>query len=189
GVFKNSEVWINGHSLGMRPNGYISFAYDLSKYLNFGKENTIAVKVDNDAQPNSRWYTGSGIYRNVKVTASGKLHIGLWGTFVTTPEITKEKVSVQIEIEVKNDFDTGKEFRLVTSIVDQKHGEVAKIETKEKAAGNAIFKKVQHLSLPNPILWSIENPYLYKVVTKIFDGKTMTDQYETPLGIRYFNFN
>lgn len=189
GVFKNSEVWINGHSLGMRPNGYLSFAYDLSKYLNFGKENTIAVKVDNDAQPNSRWYTGSGIYRNVKLTASGKLHVALWGTFVTTPEINKEKASVQIATEVKNDFDTEKKFRVVTSIADQKNVEVAKIETTEKTGGNSTLKKVQHLSVPNPVLWSIENPYLYKVVTKIFDGKTLTDQYETPLGIRYFNFD
>src|SRR3989304_5830912 len=76
GIYQNSEVWINGHYLGKRPNGYISFRYELTPYLNFGKkQNGIAVKVDNSAQPNSRWYTGSGIYRNVWLVSTGKVHV------------------------------------------------------------------------------------------------------------------
>ncbi len=89
GVYRNSEVWINGHSLGMRPSGYISFRYDLTPYLKYGDEkNTIVVKVDNSQQPNSRWYSGSGIYRNVWLVTTNPVFIGQWGTIITTPTIT-----------------------------------------------------------------------------------------------------
>lgn len=75
----------------------------MTQYLNFGKENVIAVKVDNDAQPNSRWYTGSGIYRNVRLVASEKLHVGKWGTYVTTPEVSAEKSTIHLEVTIDND--------------------------------------------------------------------------------------
>jgi beta-galactosidase len=189
GVFKNSEVFINGHSLGIRPNGYISFSYELSKYLKFGNQNVIAVKVDNNAQPNSRWYTGSGIYRNVRLVASEKLHVGEWGTFVTTPEISKEKASVHLEVEVKNALDAEKEFRLISSILDKNNKEVAKAESTEKIAANSSSKKIQNFTLNNPKLWDTENPYLYKIVTEIYNKSTLVDTYETLLGVRYFNFD
>ena len=92
GVYCNSEVWINGHYLGKRPNGYISFRYDLTSFLNFGDEkNVIVVKADNLRQPNSRWYSGSGIYRNVWLVKTSPVHVGQWGTFVTTPQVMKDK--------------------------------------------------------------------------------------------------
>ncbi|MEZ0130336.1 sugar-binding domain-containing protein, partial [Flavobacterium sp. LBUM151] len=189
GVFKNSEVFINGHSLGIRPNGYISFSYDLSPYLNFGQPNIIVVKVDNDAQPNSRWYTGSGIYRNVRLVIAEKLHVDEWGTFVTTPEISKEKASVHLEIKVKNDSEYEKEFRLVSVILDKKNDEVVKAESIEKIAANSSSTKVQNFTLKKPILWDTENPYLYKIVTKIYEKETLVDNYETPLGVRFFDFD
>ena len=86
--------------------------------MNFGKENVIAVKVDNDAQPNSRWYTGSGIYRNVRLVASEKLHVAQWGTYVTTPEVSEEKATVNLEVTIENDANFVKEFKLETSILD-----------------------------------------------------------------------
>ncbi|OMQ10359.1 sugar-binding domain-containing protein [[Flexibacter] sp. ATCC 35103] len=189
GVFKNSEVFINGHSLGMRPNGYISFGYDLSKYLNFGKENIIAVKVDNDAQPNSRWYTGSGIYRNVRLVASNKLHVAKWGTYVTTPEVSTEKSKIHVEVTVDNDNDIAKEFKLVTSILNADNVEVANFSSTEKIAPKTTEKKMHDLSLNQPKLWSTENPYLYKVVTTIYEKSKIADNYETPLGFRFFSFD
>jgi beta-galactosidase len=93
GVYQKSDVWINGHHLGFRPNGYISFRYELTPYLNFSGKNVIAVKVDNSVQPNSRWYSGSGIYRNVWLVTTNKIAIDHWGTYVTTPEVCKLKVS------------------------------------------------------------------------------------------------
>src|SRR6187402_3398381 len=161
GVFKNSEVFINGHSLGMRPNGYISFTYELSQYLNFGKENIIAVKVDNDAQPNSRWYTGSGIYRNVRLVAVEKLHVAHWGTYVTTPKISKEKASVHFEVTIENKANNEKEFKFVTSIVDAKNKEVANAVSTEKIGANTNSKKTHNLEVKKPNLWDTENPYLY----------------------------
>lgn len=190
GVFKNSEVFINGHSLGMRPSGYISFAYEMTPYLHFGKqENVIAVKVDNDAQPNSRWYTGSGIYRNVRLVAVEKLHVAHWGTYVTTPKITKEKASVHFEVTIENKAKTEKEFKFVTSIVDAKNKEVANATSTEKIGATSISKKTHNLEVKNPNLWDTENPYLYKVLTKIYENKKLVDNYETPLGIRFFSFD
>jgi beta-galactosidase len=189
GVFKNSEVFINGKSLGIRPNGYISFGYDLSPYLNFGKENIIAVKVDNDAQPNSRWYTGSGIYRNVRLVASEKLHVGKWGTYVTTPEVSEAKSKIHLEVTIDNENVTAKEFKLVTSIVDAKNIEVANFSSTEKIGAKTTGKKVHDLVLNQPKLWSTESPYLYKVITKIYEKSKLVDNYETPLGFRYFNFD
>ena len=181
GVFKNSEVFINGHSLGIRPNGYISFAYELSQYLNFGKENVIAVKVDNDAQPNSRWYTGSGIYRNVRLVASDKLHVAQWGTYVTTPEVSAAKASVHLEVTIENKTNAEKEFQLVTSILDANNKEVANATSIEKIGANANVKKVHNLTVNQPKLWDTENPNLYKIVTTIYENSKAVDNYETPL--------
>lgn len=189
GVFKNSEVFINGKSLGIRPNGYISFSYDLSPYLNYGQANTIAVKVDNDAQPNSRWYTGSGIYRNVRLVTSEKLHVGKWGTFVTTPEVSTKKSKVHLEVTIDNDNDTSREFTLVTSILDAKNKEVANKISIEKIEAKTFETKVHNLDVLKPQLWDTENPYLYKVITKIYEKSVLVDNYETPLGFRFFNFD
>lgn len=189
GIFKNSEVFINGYSLGMRPNGYISFSYELSQYLNFGKENVIAVKVDNDAQPNSRWYTGSGIYRNVRLVASHNLHVAKWGTYVTTQEVSATKASVHLEVAIENKTNSEKEFQLVTSILDSNNKEVANAKTTEKIGANTNAKKVHNLNVNQPKLWDTENPNLYKIVTAIYENSKAVDNYETPLGFRFFNFD
>ncbi len=100
GIYKNSEVWINDHFLGKRPYGYISFQYELTPFLKYGKDkNVLAVKVDNSQQPNSRWYSGSGIYRNVWLVTTGKIFVDHWGTFITTPEVTGRfaKISVGLK--------------------------------------------------------------------------------------------
>ncbi|MBL0738666.1 DUF4982 domain-containing protein [Flavobacterium sp. GN10] len=189
GVFKNSEVFINGKSLGIRPNGYISFGYDLSPYVNYGQANTIAVKVDNDAQPNSRWYTGSGIYRNVRLVATNKIHVAKWGTYVTTRIISKEKAVVDIDIDVKNDLTKNKLFKLVSTVLDKNNIEVAKGISDGNIPANSILQVRQNINMENPILWDTENPYLYKISTKVYDGSTLIDTYETPLGFRFFNFD
>ena len=189
GVFKNSEVFINGHSLGIRPNGYISFSYELSQYLNFGKENVIAVKVDNDAQPNSRWYTGSGIYRNVRLVASEKLQVAKWGSYVTTPEVSTEKAAVKLEVTIKNGNAVEKEFKLLTSILDANDVEVATMYSLEKITDNSEIKITHNLNVNHPKLWDTENPNLYKIITTIYENSKAVDNYETPLGFRFFNFD
>src|ERR1041384_1342495 len=97
GVYRNSEVWINGHYLGKRPYGYIAFAYELTPHLKAGADNVIAVKVDNSQQPNCRWYSGSGIYRHTWLLATSPLHVAYWGTFVTAPHVSKDTATVQVK--------------------------------------------------------------------------------------------
>lgn len=105
GVYRNAEVFINGKSLGMHPYGYTAFNLDLTPYLIFSEANTIAVHVDNSKQINCRWYSGSGIYRHVRMRVTGPIHLKQWGTFITTPEVSPVKASVKIRTVVKNETD------------------------------------------------------------------------------------
>lgn len=189
GVYKNSEVWINGHYLGKRPNGYITFEYNLTPFLNFNnQDNEILVKVDNSEQPNSRWYSGSGIYRNVWLKTLDKLHVDLWGTFITTPEVTGESASIVLELNIKNDYSDVKEASVKTSIFFGE-SEVGVTETPFTIAQNQNKELRQEIQVSKPELWSPDNPQLYTAVSEIkVDGK-ITDTYSTPFGIRSFDFD
>src|SRR5437764_2493932 len=115
GVYRNSEVWINGHYLGKRPYGYISFEYELSPYVNYGSQkNLIAVRVDNSQQPNSRWYSGSGIYRNVRLTTTGNVFVDHCGTYSTTPQVSDQAAGISIKTKVRNDSETNGAITLRT---------------------------------------------------------------------------
>jgi beta-galactosidase len=192
GVYQKSTVWINGHELGFRPNGYISFRYDLTPYLKFGGKNIIAVKVDNSVQPNSRWYSGSGIYRNVWLVTTSKLAIDHWGTYVTTPEVSEQSAVVHLQIHIKNYTGKPGKAGLYSVIYDEANKIVGhKVSPLEIADTSANIE--QDIKITKPVLWSTEHPYLYKIVTTItqhdeFDDKGY-DTYTTPLGIRYFDFN
>ena len=196
GVYKNSEVWVNGHYLGIRPNGYISFQYDLTPYLFYGtKKNTIAVKADNSKQPNSRWYSGSGIYRNVWLTTVNKIHVAQWGTFITTPTVTNKLAVVNLSTQIKNYLTIGKPVTIKTLVFDAANKQVAVSQKNIEIIPSGIDKNAdpptvqQTINIANPSLWSVEKPALYKAVTQIFvDGKMM-DSYQTSFGIRYFNFD
>ncbi|GAB3648489.1 hypothetical protein GCM10028791_12350 [Echinicola sediminis] len=190
GVYRNGEVWINGRRLGKRPNGYSSFKYDLSEYLHYGgTENVIAVRVDNSEQPNSRWYTGSGIYRNVRLVRTGKLHISHWGTYVTTPEVSEEEATVKLEVIVQNDGHNERRLSIVSRIIDQEGNEVAKQESRSSLTRDSSATLQQDFVVQKPELWSTDRPYLYKVVTEVYAGVQLLDNYTTPLGIRYFEFD
>ncbi len=189
GVYRNSEVWLNGHHLGKRPYGYISFEYELTSYLRFGpQKNVLAVKVDNSQQPNSRWYSGSGIYRNVWLTTTEKTRVEHWGTYVTTPEVSEQAATVQIKTKLRNDSET-EAVNLTTIIYDARDKEVARATDKNVARPRSAVEVSQELKVSQPILWSIENPYLYKIVSQVEQRGRVVDRYETPLGIRYFVFD
>ena len=190
GVYRNSEVWINGHYLGKRPNGYIAFVYDLTPYLNFGDElNVIAVKVDNSLQPNSRWYSGSGIYRNVVLVITEKYHVAHWGTYVTTPEISKDQAIVNLEIDLENNNDIDANIELVSRILDSNKHEVSRVKSKLRLIKNSSQKTIQIFELKNPVLWDIQNPYNYSIHTQVYQNDALVDHYETPFGIREFKFD
>lgn len=189
GIYRNSEVWINGHSLGKRPNGYISFQYELSAYLLPGdRENVIAVKVDNSAQPNSRWYSGSGIYRNVKLITTGPVAVGHWGTFVTTPEVNVNRAIVNQQTVIRNTG--GKDMVVdITLELNDQSGRRVSLSTYQQTLKGKLTATEKSLSLENPILWSTTNPYLYTLRTQIHYRGKLLDTYNTPVGIRYFSFD
>jgi beta-galactosidase len=190
GVYRNSEVWINGHYLGKRPYGYSTFEYELTPHLIYGGgPNVIAVKVDNSQQPNSRWYSGSGIYRNVWLTTLDPVHIEHWGTYVTTPEVNSSSATVVIKTQVDNGSNSATPVNLTTIVQDASGREVARDVSRGVAGRGSHAEVSQTLKVSAPELWSDERPYLYKVVSQLDQGGRVVDRYETPLGIRSFRFD
>lgn len=190
GVYRNSEVWINGNYLGKRPYGYSSFRYNLTPWLHFGAEpNIIAVKVDNSQQPNSRWYSGSGIYRNVWLIKTGKVHVDHWGTFVTTPDVSDKTASINVTTTIRNTTFGSVKGVLETRIVDKSGKQVSKSKSEFVINENNVFSVLQEFSLENPVLWNLDEPYLYRAINRVVIGGAITDEYETLFGIRKFIFD
>jgi beta-galactosidase len=183
GIYQNSEVWINGRYLGKRPYGYVAFSYDLSPHLRAG-DNVIAVKVDNSKQPNCRWYSGSGIYRHTWLLATNQLHIAYWGTFVTSPRVSKDAATVQVKTRVKNERKTSAACVLTTVLLDRDGKTVQTAEATQRIAPDSEYEFVQQLSVDKPRLWSVADPYLYKVHSTIREQDRIVDEYDTPTGIR-----
>lgn len=185
GIYRNSEVWINEKYLGKWPNGYTSFRYELTPYLKAGNQkNTIAVKVDNSQQPNSRWYSGSGIYQDVRLVTTSTTAIKHWGLFVTTPQVSKESARVNVNIEL-DAIDQSK-VSVHTKILDASGKLVSQLSSKNHAVTASIN---QDLQLNNPHLWSVKDPYLYKLVTTVYQNNKLVDEYQSAFGVRYFNFD
>ncbi len=189
GVYWNSTVWVNGTEVGFRPNGYISFRYDITDFLKFDSENTIIVKVDNSKQPNSRWYSGSGIYRNVRLTKTDKIHVGQWGTYVTTENISSKSATVNIKTTVENSSNKDEQVTLISTIVDNKGKDITSQKSIQDIAAGQNAEFTQSAIVSNPTLWSDKNPYMYSVRSEVEVGGKIVDDYTTPLGIRYFEFN
>lgn len=189
GVYMNSEVFINGTCLGKRPYGYISFSYDLTPYLKWGEKNVIAVRVDNAEQPNSRWYSGCGIYRNVWLLKTGDVCVAEWGTYVTTAKVDGQGASLNLVTTLEN---TGKENADVTvrSVLKDAEGkEVAQAESPANVVAEKSAEIAQKLQVTSPQLWDVEHPYLYSLVTEVMKGGQCVDRYVTPVGIRTFSFD
>ena len=161
GVYMNSTVYVNGQEVGHRPYGYSSFEYDITKYLKRG-DNVIAVKVDNSDQPNSRWYSGCGIYRHVWLTKTNAVHVKHWGVHVQADAKTGQ---IKVEADVE-----GNNYKVRNTVYD--------------ASGKEVGLKVK-----NPHLWSVEDPYIYKVRTQVLVGGKVVDEVWTTTGFRDFKFD
>ena len=190
GVYNNSEVWINGQLVGRRPYGYSSFQYDLTPFLNFGRgDNVIAVRVDHTAFADSRWYTGSGIYRHVRLCISDKLHIAHWGTYITTPWVSTDFALVHIETTIKNDSDQSRTFSLSLEIAspDGKTFDTDfSVQTLEPDKERTLTEEI---TVSNPQLWSIDTPLLYTLNSKIMSDSTPIDETKATFGIRTIKFD
>ena len=185
GVFMNSTVFVNGHPVGTRPYGYSSFSYDITPYLNpEGEDNVIAVRCDNAEQPNSRWYAGCGIYRNVRLVTTGAIHVAWSGTFVNTPSITSANALVAVEVTLENSAAISAQYfdnATVTNLIrNDRGGVVARGEPLSDPSG------VVHdtLTIVKPHLWDIDDTYQYILETTVKVDDEITDVYTTRFGIR-----
>ncbi|MBN2523825.1 MAG: DUF4982 domain-containing protein [Bacteroidales bacterium] len=190
GVYMDSKVWINGYFLGRRPYGYISFRYDLSPYLNYGDSvNVIAVRVDNSMQPNSRWYSGSGIYRNVRLVTTNKVYIDHWGTYISTPEVSEKSATISVQTKIRNATDTDQNVTLKTFIINKSGKKVVSGVTDTIIGPNSTLPVEQNMRLFYPELWSIENSVLYTAISQVEVKNKIIDEYLTNFGIRFFEFD
>ncbi|AYL95542.1 beta-galactosidase GalB [Mucilaginibacter celer] len=190
GVYQKSDVWVNGHHLGFRPNGYISFRYELTPYLKYGgQKNVIAVKVDNSTQPNSRWYSGSGIYRHVRLVTVNKIAVDQWGTFVTTNTVSEDSAKVSVKTTIRNKGGKTGEYKLITGLYDMAGKAVGGRVVNQLLIKDSLTIANQDLLVLKPKLWSVTKPALYQVVSKIISGNVVLDTYTTTIGIRDFHFD
>ena len=178
GIYMNAEVSLNGNILGRHLYGYTGFYFDMTKYVIFGGQNELKVVVENSTIPNSRWYSGSGIYRNVWIYTADELHIKNWGVNVTTNNISRDKADIEIATEIEG-YCTSKDILIKSSISDAKGKVVAVSEIK---ADNILI--LTDIILPTPLLWDIDNPYLYTLLTEIINDGVVTDAHTTNFGVR-----
>jgi len=188
GVHRNATVWVNGFYVGNEPSGYASSVYDITDYLNYGEENTVAVRVD--ASMEEGWYyEGAGIYRHVWLNKADRLQVAPYGTFVTS-ELYGENAELTVRTKVKNQYALSKYFTIEQILVDANNQQV--ITKKLEGAtlnGNLENTYFQKLKVEKPTLWSLENPYLYQLQTNIVVEGKIIDTYKTTVGIRTVRFD
>jgi beta-galactosidase len=189
GVYMNSEVFINGNSLGVYPYGYSSFAYDLTPFLEFGRENVIAVRVDNAQHVNSRWYSGSGIYRHVWMTVTDLIHITASGVAIETPAVSSKKADVQIRTRVQNETGSPQSVVVKTQIQNEISKRVAHAETKIVLAAKSEKEVTQVIHVSNPNLWTPDAPNLYVAQVQIIQNSKLIDDTKNNFGIRTIEFS
>jgi len=188
GVYMNSEVFINGKSIGLHPYGYTSFSYDLTPFLDFNNENVISVRVDNSRQINCRWYSGSGIYRHVWLVVTEPVHVAHWGLAITTPEVSSEKATVRIKTLVKNETGLPQIITLKTKLLEANTKKAGENQLNVELSANSEKEVEQIITLSNPLLWTPETPYLYIAQVQILKDNRKIDETKTDFGIRSLKF-
>ena len=187
GIYMLSTVWLNGHELGTWPYGYSSFSYDLTPYLR-AKGNVLAVRVDNSRHGNSRWYTGSGIYRHVRLVETARTHFAKWGVFNSTMHLTEKEAAIRVKSELENDDNRDKQLTLSHTIIDADGNVVARAEQRVGIAAGSRGTDEQTISVPDPVLWNLDHPYLYTLRSTLTEGKRLVDEVDNVLGIRTIEY-
>ena len=189
GVYRHADVWLNGHHLGYHPYGYTPFVYDLTPYLQpAGQPNVLAVRVRNQGQ-NTRWYTGSGIYRHVWLTVAEPVHVAPWGIAITTPQVSEKAAQVQIHTSVENRGAKATPIVVQVSLRTSAGKLVSSHKKTVTVTATGQVDVAQTLSLPQPTLWSVETPYLYKATVMIWQGARKVDSLSAPFGVRTIHFD
>lgn len=189
GAYRNSSVYLNGHLLGKRPFGYISFHYDMTPYIHVGGENVLTVKLDNSEQPGSRWYTGTGIYRHVSLIETNKIYIPVWGNYIISNHCNDQKAQVKVETKVNNDFDKTETVLVRNTVISSEGKVVAEAEKELELQADSSAKMVQEIEVPSPMLWSQEHPNRYVVQTTILKGKSVIYSEKNKIGIRKLEYS
>lgn len=184
GVYMNAEVWLNGNFLGRHPYGYTSFIYDLTPYLKFGEKNDLRISVDNACQPNSRWYSGSGIYRPVWLWVGAEMHIPCRGIFITTPQVSSSYASVAVRVQVSNDSRETQDVTLRSYILAPDGATLATSTSNASIEAGATHEFTQKSHLPAPSLWSPETPALYAARCEMVINGRVVDEARQAFGIR-----
>lgn len=192
GIMANSDVWINGYHLGHRPYGYVSFVYDMTGHLNYGPHaiNVIAVRCDNSKQPASRWYSGAGINRQVRLVTVSSEHIAPWGTFVTTPQVSADSATVNVRSSIMNQSATVSTLSLsVTLLAPDGHRVKTFTSPAATVDANATADLDAEVTIPKPDRWDIDHPVLYTVRAVLLRGEKPVDDEIVSFGIREFHFD
>ncbi len=184
----NADVWINGVHLGNHPYGYTSFWYDITDKIKFGDQNFIAVQVKNVGL-NSRWYTGSGIYRHVWLSVLEPVHVAQWGTYITSTNVSRTNATVNVKSTVENQSGTSQRVRVTVVIRNPKGEEVGRTEKVQSLSKNEQFDFDYQFNVVNPGLWSVDTPMLYKAITQVFIGDKLSDETVSSFGIRSISFD
>jgi len=189
GAYQNTELWINGHFIGKRPYGYISFYYDISEYIRPGEMNTFVVRLDHSNTGDSRWYTGNGIYRNVWLIQSNKVHVKPWGTAVSTHDISKEAAQVHVQTELQSALEENTAVTIRNSILNREGESVA--ESSKEVVISSLGETVvrDQMAILQPDLWSPETPHIYQLKTVLLMNGKVVDEYMTAFGVRSIAFD
>ncbi|MGJ7031726.1 sugar-binding domain-containing protein [Niabella hirudinis] len=188
GVYNRSEVFINGRLIGERPNGYISFMYDVTPYIRFDKENEILVRVDHHRAADSRWYTGAGIYRDVWLVSAPPVHIAQWGVYAY-PEVDKNAGILKVEVQVENNEKQSRSVTVINELLNSKGRVVAKSSDALKIDAGSPGRVAAALNVARPQLWSVDVPVLYQLRTRIFMEGKLIDATTTTTGFRQLTFD
>ena len=184
GVSGESSVYLNGQKLGMHPYAYTSFRFDITPQVHISATNVLALRVDNSMQPNSRWYSGSGIDRHVRVLVTKPIHVAPWGVFVCTPEASTSSAKIVIKTQLQNDAAESGEVKIETLIVGPSGVKTRGLAETVNFQGERLQQSTQEIALRQPLLWSPGRPHLYRAMTRIMKNGKVLDQVETAFGIR-----
>jgi beta-galactosidase len=189
GVMANSDVWINGFHLGHRPNGYVSFSYELTGHLNPMGDNVLAVRTDTSQQPASRWAAGAGIYRHVRLVMTDPVHIEQWGQFVSTPDVASTRAVLEVNVAVTNESGLPREITVRSQILSPIGKVVGTAEAGEAVTNGMVGELRQSIAVRNPRIWDLEDPQLYRVVSEVRAGGKTLDSQTNVFGIREYHFH
>lgn len=189
GVSGEATVYLNGQRLGVHPYAYTSFRFDITSRLNLAAKNVLAVRVDNSLQPNSRWYSGSGIYRHVRVVVTEPIHVAPWGVFVSTPNASTLSARVLIKTQVENESSEAGKVIVQTVLVGPNGSKSTRSDERVQLLAGQSTEVNQEITIAQPALWSPKTPVMYHAVTRIMKDGKMVDEVDTPFGVRSLSWS